>query len=210
MRTLVLRRQGLAWPLAIIYRWPHKRTLSSFFATKQGPVTLAYEQHVQAGRIQRDQQQVELVAALDELQAAILPVVGQSPSQRRLSLAMITDVRPRNPFYRMVLAFQQWLFRAPNTTPGLYLHGNVGVGKSFLMDLFFRSIVDQAGSSPCYARRVHFHEFMLDCHQRLHKAKQQSPRGDAMPHVALQLAQEARLLCFDEFQGAYSSCPPLS
>jgi len=52
------------------------------------------------------------------------------------------------------------------------------------------------------SRRVHFNEFMLDFHRRMHVLKQQ-PNGaqiDAIPHIARELAGEARLLCFDEFQ----------
>jgi len=49
-------------------------------------------------------------------------------------------------------------------------------------------------------RRVHFHEFMLNVHERIHKYKQKHPRGDAVPAVAFELAKEARVLCFDEFQ----------
>ena len=49
-------------------------------------------------------------------------------------------------------------------------------------------------------RRVHFHEFMLDVHRRIFEYKKEHPRGDAIPVIAQQLAQEAQLLCFDEFQ----------
>jgi protein AFG1 len=49
-------------------------------------------------------------------------------------------------------------------------------------------------------RRVHFHEFMLDVHHRIFIYKQKHPRGDAIPIIAQQLAQESQLLCFDEFQ----------
>jgi protein AFG1 len=41
---------------------------------------------------------------------------------------------------------------------------------------------------------------MLDVHHRIFVYKQKHPRGDAIPIIAQQLAQEAQLLCFDEFQ----------
>ena len=47
---------------------------------------------------------------------------------------------------------------------------------------------------------MHFHEFMLDVHQRIHAYKANHPRADPIPPVAADLAREARLLCFDEMQ----------
>jgi cell division protein ZapE len=92
---------------------------------------------------------------------------------------------------------------------GLYIHGDVGRGKSMLMDLFF----DHAPVAR--KRRVHFHEFMLEIHGRLHEWRQTSreerirearARGlrgegeDPLPVIARQVAEQALLLCFDEFQ----------
>ena len=74
---------------------------------------------------------------------------------------------------------------------GLYLWGGVGRGKSMLMDLFFDSV--QIGRK----RRAHFHEFMLDIHARL-KVERDKEKGDPIPPVVTALADEARLLCFDE------------
>jgi cell division protein ZapE len=74
---------------------------------------------------------------------------------------------------------------------GVYLWGGVGRGKSMLMDLAFSEIP----ATP--KRRVHFHAFMIDVHQRLAKARVDTP-GDPIPPVAEGIAAEARLLCFDE------------
>ena len=76
---------------------------------------------------------------------------------------------------------------------GVYLWGGVGRGKSMLMDLAF----DQLAILP--KRRVHFHEFMLETHARLRRARE-SEEGDPIEPVAEQIADEARLLCFDEMQ----------
>ena len=98
----------------------------------------------------------------------------------------------------------------PTSTPkGIYIHGSVGVGKSMLMDLFYSICADGLSYpdedikyNPIQRRRkrYHFHEFMLNVHQRIHVYKAKHPRGDPMPPVAAQLAKEARLLCFDEMQ----------
>src|SRR5262249_742219 len=94
-----------------------------------------------------------------------------------------------------------WLFGrgAPERGPikGVYIHGDVGRGKTMLMDLFF------AAAAVERKRRVHFHEFMLDAHARIHAWRQQRKRGevkgeDPIPPVAAALAAAPQLLCFDE------------
>lgn len=95
-----------------------------------------------------------------------------------------------------------WLFasrqRALPQIKGLYIYGEVGRGKTMLMDFFFET-------SPVERkRRAHFHEFMLDVHERIHGVRQGMKRGDhegedPIRLVADALAEEAWLLCFDEF-----------
>ncbi|MBK1662646.1 cell division protein ZapE [Paracraurococcus ruber] len=78
---------------------------------------------------------------------------------------------------------------------GLYLVGEVGRGKSMLMDLFF------ACAEVPRKKRIHFHQFMQDCHQRIHRWKQAHPgEADPIPPLADSIVAEAALLCFDEFQ----------
>ncbi|MDE8345973.1 MAG: cell division protein ZapE [Acidocella sp.] len=78
---------------------------------------------------------------------------------------------------------------------GLYLVGDVGRGKSMLMDLFF-----EAADVP-RKKRIHFHEFMQDAHRRFHAIKRDNPGiNDPIPALADLIAEDAALLCFDEFQ----------
>lgn len=80
---------------------------------------------------------------------------------------------------------------APEPPRGIYLWGGVGRGKSMLMDLFFAALdIPQK-------RRVHFHEFMIEMHRSMRVWRAAKP-GDPIPHVALDFAQGARCLCFDE------------
>ena len=85
------------------------------------------------------------------------------------------------------------LFGRREGPAGVYLWGGVGRGKSMLMDLAFENIATRP------KRRVHFHEFMLETHQRLRRARD-SENGDPIEPVAEGIATEARLLCFDEMQ----------
>jgi cell division protein ZapE len=84
------------------------------------------------------------------------------------------------------------IFRSgPESNAGVYLWGGVGRGKSMLMDLAF----DHLEVAP--KRRVHFHAFMLETHQRLRLARE-SEEGDPIEQVATQIAHDTKLLCFDE------------
>ncbi|MBL4801835.1 MAG: AFG1 family ATPase [Emcibacter sp.] len=87
---------------------------------------------------------------------------------------------------------------------GLYVHGDVGRGKSMIMDLFFESAPVQS------KRRVHFHAFMLEIHRAMHdwrymdKVSRKKTHGtdadDPIPPLADKIAKSSLLLCFDEFQ----------
>ena len=138
-----------------------------------------YAALVAAGKIEPDPAQAVLVAQLDALSHRL--------EQRRLARKSSS---------------LGWLFnkreQAGPVLKGLYVYGDVGRGKTMLMDLFF------ARSPVKRKRRAHFHEFMADVHERVRFFRHQIKRGeiensDPIRLVADQIAEETRLLCFDEF-----------
>lgn len=146
-------------------------------AVPSGPVQLRYDALVASGSIERDPAQVRVVRALDGVVQAL-----QRRQRARKGSAL------------------GWLFGRKETGPsptGLYLWGSVGRGKTMLMDLFH-------DAAPGSKRRVHFHGFLADVHERIHAYRQALKRGevkgdDPIRPVADALADEATLLCFDEF-----------
>lgn len=143
-----------------------------------GGVRARYDERVAAGALTGDAAQAEAASRLDTLAAALA-----HPPRRKL------------------------FGRPPEPVRGLYIWGGVGRGKSMLMDLFFA----EAKTTP--KRRVHFHEFMAEVHERLDIWRKMSAADrkrspwfvrsageDPIAPVAKQVASEAKLLCFDEFQ----------
>lgn len=77
------------------------------------------------------------------------------------------------------------------------MHGDVGCGKTMLMDLLFDTLPPNIESKT----RTHFHNFMQDVHKRLHKVKMEYGSDfDGVPFVAADIAESSSVLCFDEFQ----------
>ena len=138
-----------------------------------------YEALVSNGVIERDPAQVALVQRLE--------VLAHGLGER----ALASKSRALG-----------WLFGRGKveTEPlkGLYIWGSVGRGKTMLMDMFFTRV---RGISK---RRIHFHVFMADIHERIHAFRQgvragQIKDGDPIGPTAQAIAAEASLLCFDEF-----------
>ena len=90
-----------------------------------------------------------------------------------------------------------WLKQRSPTPRGIYLYGDVGRGKSMLMDLFFKGVPT---TKKC---RVHFHSFMLQVHDFLHKSRTEREDKEHINADILlfadKIAKDCWLLCFDEF-----------
>lgn len=133
-----------------------------------GRVWQDYEQRLASGLIDRDAAQARVVRRLDQL---AVELEGHRPERA-----------PRLPFLRAAR-------RGPPR--GLYIHGSVGRGKTMMMDLFHAAV----DFNP--RRRVHFHQFMAEVHERIARGRATTD-GDPIPFVAAEIAGEAPLLCFDE------------
>jgi len=143
-------------------------------------ISTRYADLVAAGKIESDPAQLELVRHYAELEARIaLRRTGRKASALG------------------------WLLSRHQATSapikGLYVYGDVGRGKTMLMDLFFET------SPVARKRRAHFHEFMADVHERLNAYRQKIKRSeipqksDPVVLAAADIAAESWLLCFDEF-----------
>jgi cell division protein ZapE len=150
-----------------------------------GPL-YAYRARVAMGQLSPDPAQAMAAERLQDLWRRLRgydPRPGTPPDQASAGLL-------RRLFHRRPA--EEAVSDAPN---GLYLVGEVGRGKSMLMDLFF------ACAEVPRKRRMHFHEFMQQCHRRIHAWKQANPgEADPIPPLAESIVAEAALLCFDEFQ----------
>jgi cell division protein ZapE len=137
-----------------------------------------YHAQVTSGAIEPDAAQAEVAEAYAELERRL---AGYKPQRKQGLLGRLFGGGDKD--------------EAPR---GLYIHGEVGRGKTMLMDLFFQY------SSVEHKRRAHFHEFMAEVHERIYGYRQNIARGeiadgDVIALTANAIFEESWLLCFDEF-----------
>lgn len=130
-----------------------------------------YQEQVEQNHIQHDPAQLSVLQHLQNLQDSLL---------ERLQ-------------YEEKTRIQKLLTPTPTDCKSVYIHGDVGRGKSMLMDLFYEAcLVEQK-------RRVHFHAFMLEVHEFVHQWRKQKSEGDMIQSLAEKIRASTLLLCFDEF-----------
>lgn len=137
----------------------------------QGPVSTAYAELTGRGVLVADAAQQQAAGLLDQVLAGLVA------DQPRGLFAKLFD-KPAEP------------------VAGLYLHGEVGRGKTMLMDLFFAAV------PIAEKRRVHFHEFMDEMHAGMAAFRKSEKGRDADPVEAVVrplVKSRLRLLCLDEF-----------
>jgi predicted ATPase len=184
-----------------------------------------YEELVSRNAISADPRQVPVIELLEQLGT-------------RLETRGVTRPSRQMPASSSYGGFASWLgirsttsMTSPTPTAahnGLYIYGGCGTGKTMLMDMFYKEIDYDS------KRRIHFHEFMLDVHARMHaiqktdanlskcnttwtsataeaqrlalsSSSQTAPRIDPITQIATQIFDETKLLCFDEFQVTFIS-----
>ncbi|KAK4460891.1 AFG1-like ATPase-domain-containing protein [Cladorrhinum samala] len=158
-----------------------------------GPIQ-EYDRRVEEGTLRNDAHQRGIIQSLQHLHEELRQYKAQPVVHPTLE-----SLQPSKSLF-------SWFGRSaksagkeiPSNLPrGLYLYGNVGCGKTMLMDLFY----DTLPSSVRSKTRIHFNNFMQDVHKRLHKMRMQYGfEVDCVPFVAAEVADQASVLCFDEFQ----------
>ncbi|KAL4981995.1 AFG1-like ATPase-domain-containing protein [Aspergillus falconensis] len=161
-----------------------------------GPLA-EYNARVEQGRLRDDPYQRQIVEQLQDLYERLklynAPVVVH-PSIESL------DPTPKKSFFGSL--FSKGPAKPETSIPkdlpkGLYMYGDVGCGKTMLMDLFYETLPSNISSKS----RIHFHNFMQDVHRRMHVVKMKFGNDfDALPLVAADIAERSSVLCFDEFQ----------
>ncbi|XP_066150581.1 putative ATPase N2B [Euwallacea fornicatus] len=162
-------------------------TLKRYYAVKvcsrtlnDGPVE-NLKNKITAGKLQKDKVQFTVA---EQLQRVYEDIKAYQPSEKTFFSKLLSKNRQKAP-------------------KGLYIYGAVGGGKTMLMDLFFDICNVER------KQRIHFHEFMVKVHHRMHQLKQEVVQDfserkakpfDPIPPIAKIIVQESWLLCFDEFQ----------
>lgn len=166
-------------------------------AYNHGPIA-EYDSRVRSGRLRDDEHQRTLIQALEDLHDTLAkyapprvvhPTIESLQPKKASFLGSIFGGGERGHKLQM---------RPPPTLPkGLYMYGDVGSGKTMLMDLFYETLPSNIKNKS----RIHFHNFMQDVHKELHKMKVVHGNDmDVIPYVAANIAEKATVLCFDEFQ----------
>lgn len=150
-------------------------------------------------RVQRLTLEPVLLEIIESLQELFEQLKAYTSPQVVHPSAEFLDSRPKKSFFGSLFGRRKPDVSAiPENLPkGLYMYGDVGCGKTMLMDLFFETLPPNVSSKS----RIHFHNFMQDVHKRMHQQKMKHGNDiDALPLVAADIAEASSVLCFDEFQ----------
>lgn len=179
----------------------------------QTPLEL-YTKRVEQGKLRDDPYQHKIITSLSQLHELLN--IYQPPN---VEIPTYKDLKPK---FSLVKTFSSFFGRNggsskvgasdydftndnDNDVKGIYLYGDVGCGKTMLMDLFYQTVPPHLNK-----KRVHFHQFMQNLHKRTHQLKmkystklktgEEHDDIDVIPILAAEIARDSTILCFDEFQ----------
>ncbi len=168
-----------------------------------------YQKMAKESRVALDDHQLRALEELDRLSNDILSsefYTDSSASDDRSSSSIGDGEESDSLFHKFSNLFGTNLNPSPSKSlsqmlhkppKGVYLHGGVGCGKTFCMDLFHNNLPVATNMK----QKVHFHKFMLDVHRRMHEAKMvEKIEGDPLPAVIDDIINDGLIICFDEFQ----------
>ncbi|XP_034756505.1 lactation elevated protein 1 homolog B [Etheostoma cragini] len=176
------------------------------------PLSGHHDQLVQRGSLRKDSQQRSVLQQLAQLQHTLENYSNSiylNPPAPRLNSKDDISQFPKDKEHHITTAENKDIGSVAKEEPapppppkGFYIYGDVGTGKTMLMDMFYSRVENTR------KKRVHFNSFMLDIHKRIHRRKQSLPKRrlgemftyDPISPVAMEISSETCLLCFDEFQ----------
>lgn len=125
-----------------------------------------YQELLNSGEFKEDELQKKIIMVLNEIYLELLPRFSNTNFLKKLFSGK------------------------PEPVKGLYLWGGVGVGKTWMMDIFYDCLPEHG------KLRMHFHQFMLSIHKKL---KQYKDEKDPLILIAKKIAKDNVVICFDEF-----------
>ncbi len=154
-----------------------------------------YESLIQRGEITRDIHQLEALKELNRLREECMSCCDTDQAEcNKVSTIFFTQLfsLSSSPSW----ADTTTVTPTPGLPRGVYLHGGVGCGKTFCMNMFYNSL-----PPAIEKQKVHFLQFMLNVHKQMHLAKMKNLLGDAaIEYVIQSTISNGKILCFDEFQ----------
>ncbi|KAF1813484.1 hypothetical protein P152DRAFT_394880 [Eremomyces bilateralis CBS 781.70] len=163
-----------------------------------GPIE-EYDERVASGRLRNDDHQRAIIGHLEDLHEmlrsytppkVVHPTIESlQPPKKTLFGSLFGGGEDDKAKARVEIS--------PDIPKGVYMFGDVGSGKTMLMDLFYETIPPNIKQKT----RIHFHNFMQEVHKEMHKMKMEHGNDiDGIPFVAANIAEKSSVLCFDEFQ----------
>ncbi|RLV82647.1 Protein AFG1 [Meyerozyma sp. JA9] len=158
-----------------------------------------YNHRVETKKLRDDAYQRKIITNLSKLHERLstyTPPTVEIPSISSLKPKIGVSGAFRSFFGKLTSSAPNAISTDENVVKGIYLYGDVGCGKTMLMDLFYSTIPPHLAK-----KRFHFHQFMQHLHKRSHELKTKYHADlDVIPILASEIAREATVLCFDEFQ----------